>query len=185
MNDFEKYLRDNKDSFHREAESSSELWNKIELDLEKKKQGRLQWTFGIAASVALLLSLSTFIKVYFLHEETTAALPLYSYSSAYGDAEMEFIDAVNFQKQQVRTIEISKAHSDLFEPFLNELEVLDTTYDEYVEIINEHGCNDLMMELIIKHYQQKLEILNTLHQELIKIKNHETETDSVQTTLSI
>jgi hypothetical protein len=168
----------------KQVSENKNLWDKIEIGLERKRQNKTRLIFNVAASLAFLLSSALFIQFYFFKNQTVQ-LPLYSYSNNYGNAEKDFINAVNYQKQQIRSTKISVEHLDVFSSFLRELELLDATYDSYIEIIKENGCNDLMMELIIKNYQQKLDILITLQQELKKIKDYETNTKTEQTTLCI
>lgn len=184
MNQFEKYIKDKKDSLQPEPKENFELWYRIESELKHKKQIKTRRIVSIAASLALIISSVTFIKVYFFSNQPMD-YPLYSYSDFYGNIEKEFTNAISYQEQQVRVIRVSADQKELFDAFIVELKALDKTYNQYLEIVKKDGYNEIMIELIIKYYQQKLEVLETLHQELIKLKNYETDKNIEQTSLDI
>jgi hypothetical protein len=174
MKGFEEYLKNNRHSLKVSAEPEKDLWSNIEHKLYSRKQHMYRKITAIAASLALLIALGTFFKVQMLDAKNTAApLPLYSYSLAYGNIEMEYNQAVSYQLQLINETTLSPQNAEKLKTYVSGLHSLDQAYNEYTKIIEEEGCNDMLMELIIDNYRRKLELLEDLHHEITKINRYE------------
>jgi len=185
MESFEQYLKRNRDQLKTEVTSKPEIWDMIESNLSSNKPNRLKWISPIAASLALLLATTALLITLNKQKVEMVELPLTAYSAAYGDTEQEYIGAINFKKQQVDQMNVSVAHQKEIASFLNGLKALEMAYDGYKVIVDQEGCSEIMMQLIIDNYQRRIDLLEELQNELIKLNSNEIHTKQNEATISI
>lgn len=182
---FENYIKDNRQHFRKKAETDTDVWSKIENKLYFRRQQRLRRYTGIAATLALLLAFSAFLKVHLESKNEASSLPLYSYSQEYGVIEIEYAKAVSYKIDILNNTNVSTESIEDLESYITGLQVLDDVYEGYKKIIDIEGCDQIMMELIIDNYKRKIELLESLQDEITKIKSYENNYESEQSKLSL
>jgi hypothetical protein len=186
MTDFEKYLRENKENLHKSEETSKDLWSTIEQKLEQKKERKGMLLYKVAAAVSLLVALGLLFKTSLDEtEQPVEKLPLYSYSTEYGDMERELQKALVFETEMVNYIEIDTAYVQQLNSFKDGLLELEKAYEVYKNMLLEEQDVEYVTTLIIDNYQQRLELLKALHEELIKINENKNNNETAKTTLTI
>ncbi|WP_109831962.1 hypothetical protein [Reichenbachiella versicolor] len=173
MNNFEKYLKENKNELKRELEPRRELWDKIDQKLENKRNAKFKWIQLSAAVVALLLAATALFRTVERDPKVILELPLAKYSTEYGLVEQEYQESIRYSTQLVANMKTSVEVKKQTASYLNGLEALEMAYEGYKKIVVEEGCDDIMMELIIDNYQRRLELLENLQGEIKKLNNHE------------
>lgn len=80
-----------------------------------------------------------------------------------------FVNAINFELKNVEKHRSLDTES-LIEEALEELEDLEDSYKEFIKDLNENGYNKQTIYAMIENYQQRLEILENLLQQIEELK---------------
>lgn len=170
MNNFEKYIRDNKKEF-----DLPEVNPKIFLEIENKilqkqqKRSRLFIRRWAAVAAVLLIGFLTIGSLYWQSKQDYDALVL----EKYGLQEYNFAQQVEQKKQDLASAKIPKSRVKDFNILLQQLEFLDEQYHDYLEYTEENGYQEFIGNQILNYYKSKIELLEKIQSEIEKIEDYE------------
>ena len=172
MDNFEKYIKENKEAFNVHKVDKDKLWQGIATALEEKEAPKVipLWKSGkfrIAASVVFLvgLSLVTFLML---------GNPNAQEMDGYASEELFEIDLhyKNLVYQQVQLVKnhpkLSTADKDEFLSFMDEL---DEEYDQLKLEMKSNFDNERVLEAIVNNYKKRIELIENLLKQINASKN--------------
>ena len=170
MDNFEKYIRENRERFDEHRADRSKMWSEIEQKLsnEQKKVIPL-WRRSIiqvAAAVLLLIGLSGIIGITFYGNNQTG-------SNTFVSQELNDIDT-HYQCLVAYQVNLIKENKQLSEAekteFLSFMDDLDREYDELKVEMRNNLDNELLLEAIIANYKKRIELIENLLRQLNESK---------------
>jgi hypothetical protein len=159
MRKLEDFMRDNRDDFDSEL-PSSELWDKIESNLEKRGKGKHKF-LKIASAVAAVLILAI-IGTYMLKPQSDN----YNRYANITDPELKNLletEAFYAQKVSSKVGEIQKCykiHPELKMDIENDLNELDNMYHSLEKDLNDNLYNREVIEAMIQNNRFRLEMVD-------------------------
>ncbi|PWL39512.1 hypothetical protein DKG77_01355 [Flagellimonas aquimarina] len=172
MDNFEKYIKENKEAFNIHKVDKDKLWQGITSQLEEDDQVKVipLWKsrkLRVAASIILLLglSLTTFLMV---------SNPVSQVGEGYASEELLDIDMYykNLVYQQVQLV---KNHPTLAaedkEEFLSFMDELDYEYEQLRLEMQNNLDNELVLEAIVNNYKKRIELIENLLKQINASKN--------------
>ena len=169
MNEFEKYIRKNKDQLE-SREVDSKVWLSIENEVLKSKQRRRSIYLRVVSAAAIaLLGILIFGGGLFGDQPLSERELL----EKYGLAQYEFTQQVNLKKDALSKATIPSTRQEDFKILLRQLEFLDEQYSEYLKNIETDGYQPLIGEQLLKYYHSKIELLDKIQQEIEKVNYYE------------
>lgn len=172
MKDFENYLKDSRDNLKSSKEANGDLWINISHQLAERRSRRVRLITTMVASVAILLSVVTFIKLTVMESASSKDL-LLAHSDEYIDVEKEFISAIKYEKSIIDNIDLTEEQEIEKASFIRGLRALDRAMESYKKIVDSEGYDEIMTELIIDNYQRKLDLLGSLRESIMESRSSE------------
>jgi hypothetical protein len=161
MDNFEKHIRANKQSFNTHTPNTSKMWEAIanELNNEKPKVIPL-WKslkFRIAASIVIILGVFSIVALGFRDTSVNVA------NQELQEIDMHYQGLVSYQVQLVKSnTRLTSAEKEEFLSFMTEL---DEEYQLLKLELGKNLDNELVLEAIINNYKKRIELIeNLLHQ---------------------
>ncbi|PKA96457.1 hypothetical protein B0O79_0092 [Flavobacteriaceae bacterium MAR_2009_75] len=164
MDNLEKHIRDNQEVFNDHRADRAKMWAEIESRLDKEKTKVIPlWKkpiFKVAATVAVLLGLSTLIGINFFDNTTDTKDGFVSQELQ--DIDMHYRSLVSYQVKLVeQNDKLSENDKQEFLSFMNEL---DKEYEELRLEMRNNLDNQLVLEAIVSNYKKRIELIeNLLH----------------------
>ncbi|MGF1922540.1 MAG: hypothetical protein ACQUHE_00055 [Bacteroidia bacterium] len=125
-NNLEGFVKTNKKSFEVKG-PSSQLWNRIEAELDKKKHltGKRIKIYPWMSIAALLI---VSVGIYFAnHYQTNKKIVLADVSPHYGKKEVHFVTLIEEKRDSLELH--AKENPELFQKFVGDLKKLDENYE--------------------------------------------------------
>ncbi len=137
--------------------------DRLKNPAKKKKSFSYKW-MSVAASVILIVGFWLGANL------TNKTLVLADVSPEMQEAEMFFVSTI---KQELRTIEKFRNPTTerVIEDALNQLEKLDDKYQDLVKALNKSNNDRRVVYAMISNYQNRIEILQDVLNQIDKIKN--------------
>ncbi|MEM7486554.1 MAG: hypothetical protein AAF348_15205 [Bacteroidota bacterium] len=167
MDNFEKYIKENRQAFETHKVDKDKLWHGIalELDEESKVKTIPFWkssTLRIAASVIFFMGLSVMA---FLMLSAPSEKNMEGYvNEELFDIDMHYQDLVHQQVQLV------KNHPRLTErdkeEFLSFMDELDNEYEQLKVEMQNNLDNELVLEAIVNNYRKRIELMENLLEQI-------------------
>lgn len=174
MNDFEKYLRENKEQLE-PKEVNPEIWLSIENEVLRSKNKRKTLylkVLSVAAAVVLgLLIFNTNIFNSSLNIESELLVK-------YDLEKYNFTQQVNLKKENLSNAKIPSDKKEDFQVLLQQLEFLDKQYHDYLTYIEQNGYQEFIGKQILNYYKSKIDLLDKIQKEIEKINYYETKNPS-------
>lgn len=169
MNNFEKYLKANKQKLELEEPINPEIWLSIENKVlkQKNKRSRLYIKWISAAAAVLVLAIIAMNSLYFQKSNTEQLL------AKYGIKNQQFTQRVSSKKAILAKAKIPANRKEDFDILLKQLQFLDAQYQDYLQYIEDNGFQPFIGEQIINYYKSKIDLLDKIQQEIEKINNYE------------
>lgn len=126
------------------------------------------WALGMVATIVLLLAFSIWLITSPQQKETTIAIEEYLPEIAAQEA--------NFQQriaEKKAEIDFENIKPEEFNEIFLELKLLDEIRSEYLRDVPAYNQEDQLVEVLIKYYERKIQILERLSNEIEKKKNYE------------
>lgn len=168
MNPFETHLIKHKAQLQKPEEPSEQLWMNIQAAMLTKQKNRKVY-LGIAASVAIIIG--AILLAVFSPQKENLALPLFAYSAEYGQVEQAFIEDIYYKTALIENLD--GVDKTVVQSYWSGMEKLDAAYKNYKKVVEHNGCNETVMQLIIDNYRMKSDLLESLYNELTKVKSYE------------
>jgi len=162
MNDFEKYLKQNKEKMQLDS-VNPQVWLSIENNLLKKKNRKNVFYIRIMAAAAAILLLA--VVAFGLFSQQTKQDYLANFEP--------FNQEINTKKAQLASAKIPANRKADFEILLHQLEFLDNQYHDYLQYIDQNGYQEFIGQQILQYYKTKIDLLDKIQQEIEKIEYYE------------
>lgn len=177
MNKFEEYLRDNKEKMELDS-INPDIWLEIENKLLKKKNRRnIFYLKVMAAAAAVLLFLTVGISLYVGNGTTNRTSILKKYEP--------FQQEMKLKTQQLVSAQIPIDRKEDFQILLQQLQFLDSQYDDYLQYIEQNGYQEFIGQQILIYYKTKIDLLDKIQQEVEKIEYYENKFESPSTKVEL
>ncbi|MBS9462722.1 hypothetical protein KIM67_09885 [Flagellimonas sp. 389] len=163
MDNFEKYIKENKQAFEIHKVDKDKLWHGISLELDEKSKVKTIpfWkssTLKIAASVAFFMGLSV-MAFLILSAPSEKNIEGYVNEELF-DIDMHYQDLVHQQVQLVKN-HPKLTESDK-EEFLSFMDELDQEYEQLKLEMQDNLDNELVLEAIVNNYRKRIELMENL-----------------------
>ena len=135
------------------------------LNRTTKKQNSFSWKWlSVAASVVLV------IGFYLGSNHQKQQMDLADVSPKMEEVQNYFVRTIN---QELKTVEQNRSldTETVIEQALNELENLEESYNVFLTELNKNGNQITIINAMIKNYQQRLEVLQNVLEQIEQIKN--------------
>jgi len=176
--ELEKYLKDQRDSLDVDTPDDPVIWEGIRQDLQlsdtrgKRRLKRIRIR-NIAAVVIILVSVGYMVQDLLGDRLISQTVSLADIDWDLGAREQEYKTLVSFKQQEAGSFN----HVDhvIITELLEEIQKLDTIYEETMKDLSELGYNEQVIQTIFDTYEKKIYLLELIILENNKIKNHERE----------
>lgn len=122
-----------------------------------------------AAVVTLLVTLSSLWSFdHFIKPNLKKTMTLSQVSPEYREVENYYVSQVKFMQNEFTTIDLS--NPDQKEIMMQELSSMDSVYVELQKELKANPSDQRIVDAMIKHYQQKIEVMSYLLEQLKQIK---------------
>lgn len=176
--ELERYLKNQRDSLDVESPDDQLIWEGIRQELQhpgtrRDKRRVLIRIRNIAAAVILVISVGYMVQDILGDRRMGGGYTLADIDQSLGEREQEYRTLVSFKQKEVHSFN----HVDnlIIEELLEEIQKLDTIYEETMKDLGELGYNEQVIQTIFDTYEKKIYLLELIILENNKIKNHETE----------
>ncbi len=174
----EKYLKQHRDSLDVDSPDDPVIWEGIREDLQlndkqRERRTRLIRIRNLAAVAILLVSVGYMVQDLLGERWKNQAVTLADIDQELGAREQEYRTLVSYKKQEAGSLQ----HVDhaIIAELLEEIQKLDTIYEETLKDLSELGYNEQVIQTIFDTYEKKIYLLELIILENNKIKNHERE----------
>lgn len=176
--ELEKYLGSHRDSLDVESPDDQLVWEGIRQELQASggrafKKRALIRIRNFAAAVILVVSVGYMVQDILGDRLVGRNISLADIDRELGAREKEYKTRVSFVEQKA----LSSNHVDklIIVELLEEIQRLDTIYEESMKDLVELGYNELVIQTIFDTYEKKIYLLELIILENNKIKNYETD----------
>jgi len=174
--DLEKYLFEQREAMDVESPDDALIWEGIrkgiqEADKRSDRKRLLIRIRNIAAVAIILVSVGYMVFDLMGEGRMGKELSLADIDSELGVREKEYRTLVNLKFEEAG----SYNHVDnlIISELLEEIQKLDTIYEQTLKDLNELGYNEQVIHTIFDTYEKKIYLLELIILENNKIKNHE------------
>ena len=173
----EKYLKSQRESLDVESPDDQLIWEGIrqELhrsDMRREKRRTLIRIRNIAAVVILVISVGYMIQDLLVDRLTGREFSLADIDRNLGAREKEYRSLVTFKQEEAGSF--NHVDNIIIAELLEEIQKLDTIYEETMKDLGELGYNERVIQTIFDTYEKKIYLLELIILGNNKIKNHET-----------
>ena len=174
MNDFEKYLLDNKKQLE-PKEVDSAVWLSIENAMLKDKNKN----YKNYVKLALVILLATIgAGIYFYATQKEKPLNEERILADLNLSSHKFTKQVNMKKEQLAKATVPQDRIEDFQILLQQLEFMDGQFQDYRTYIEENGYQEFIGEQILNFYTSKIKLLDKIQSEVEKINYYENKNPS-------
>lgn len=152
----EDFIKENKREFDTERPSGN-LWGKIEEELNKKNKKKgfnIQLWMGIAASVLVVLSVTTF---YTMHRQKNH-LSVADVNPAYASKQVKFSSLIEQKRDSLQVFETS--NPELYHKFSSDLEKLSHAYESLRKDLPASPNQQVIVREMVKNLELQLELVS-------------------------
>ncbi len=169
MNNFEKYLQDNKDKLQSDS-VDEKVWLMIENEMLKSKNRRSKRFLRITFIVIFMSLLGCLIYVL---QDQDEGLNEQKILAEYDLTKYNFEEKVNTKKQQLVSATVPETKFEDFQILLQQLEFMDGQFQDYIRYIEQNGYQEFIGDQILNFYKSKIELLDKIKSEIDKINYYE------------
>lgn len=171
MDNFEQYLQENR--LRLDIENLDDTcWERIKNSFIKYKRKRAFNQFYIAASILIIIGLSSVLFISRMNQNETVQTTIFPESfTDLSKQETSFLQVINYTVDEIKKQSVPMEYENLFNDFIQQLQIIDHQYALYKKEIKEHGYSEELIQQVIFNYQLKLSVLQMLQSEIVKINN--------------
>lgn len=171
--DLEKYLRIKRQELDIEEPDDTLLWEGIRKEIITEKKGSA-FNFWKVAAIFLAVFTLSYIIYNEISRETEREFTLSQINESLGDREKAYQQTVILKMQDANIQELSgTSDNDIIPVLINELNVLDTIYQDAISDLKQHGYMEQIVEIIFDTYEKRIRILERIIMETQKIEKYE------------
>jgi len=155
-NQLEDFIKENKKQFDTDQPSMA-LWDKIELELDKKKKKapvNLRVWYSIAASVIVLLGIGLFASLPVKSDRMSVA----DVNPVYAKKEVKFCSLIEQKRDSLQIFEGS--NPELYRQFNADLQKLNKTYEGLKKDLATSPNQQLVVKAMIKNLEIQLQLVS-------------------------
>ncbi len=176
--DLEKYLLIQREALDVESPDDQLIWEGIrtglhQADARSDRKRMLIRIRNIAAVAILVVSVGYMINDIIGDQSLGRGFTLADIDNALGDREKEYRTLVSFKQEEAKMF--SYVDNMIIAELLEEIQKLDTIYEQTMKDLGEIGYNEQIIQMIFDTYEKKIYLLELIILENNKIRNHETE----------
>jgi hypothetical protein len=176
LSKLEKYLKSHRAELDVESPDDQLIWEGIRQDLQRsgnrtEKKRMLIRIRNIAAVVIILVSVGYMINDIIGDRSLSRGVSLADIDQELGAREKAYRILVSFKQQEVSSF--NHVDNVIIAELLEEIQKLDTIYEETMQDLSELGYNEQVINTIFDTYEKKIYLLELVILENNKIKNHE------------
>jgi len=176
--DLEKYLKERRSELDVESPDDQLIWEGIRQDLQRSRPAtgnRRLWIRirNTAAVIIIVISVGYMVVDIVGERRSAARITLSDFDRDLGAREKEYRKIVSFKEQEVSSF--NNTDNMIIAELFEEIQKLDTIYEETLKDLNELGYNERVIQTIFDTYAKKICLLELIILENNKIKNHEKE----------
>jgi len=169
MDDFEVYIKSNKDSFNEPSLNKALLWEKIEQELDtKSKVFKLYPVLKIAATVTLFIGFG--LLAYFVGTQQTSNN---KYTNEIKEIKSHYSQLINLKMTQIENTQpLTESEKKTYIQIINDL---DKEAGELQTELQQNINSEVVIAAIVENYKQRLQLLEVLlgRSQKSKIRNNE------------
>jgi hypothetical protein len=174
--DLEKYLQKQREAMDVESPDDALIWEGIRKDLhqaEVRSERKRMWIRlrNMAAVLIILVSVGYMVFDLIGEGRMGKELSLADLDQELGSREKEYRSKVALKYEEAQTY--NYVDDVIIAELLEEIQKLDTIYEETLEDLNELGYDEQVIQTIFDTYEKKIYLLELIILENNKIKNHE------------
>ena len=177
--DLEKYLKTRRQHLDVEEPDETLLWEGIRNEIiSEKKTAR----FNLWKIAAIFLAIFTFSYIAYneLSKEKEREFTLSQINKSLGEREKGYQQKVLLKMQDANIPELSRRpESDILPVLINELNELDTIYDDAMNDLKQNGYLEQIVEIIFDTYEKRIRILEQIIMETQKLEMYEKDIQEV------
>ncbi len=173
----EQFINNNRNEFDSSEPKAGHIErfnHKLDSKFGKKPKTTLSFFMKIAAVFILAIMSALWISEKFSAEKNTInSISLSEISPEHAEVEYYFTLNIDRNLSELNSylIDEDKLRSELYD---NEFKQLDSLYQDLQKELAVNPNDDQIVDAMIVHYQTKLEIINTVLNQLKKVKSHKT-----------
>jgi hypothetical protein len=176
--DLEKYLHDHRKELDVESPDDQLIWEGIRQDLQRSRPAtgrRKLWIRirNMSAIIIIAVSVGYMMVDIIGDRRSSVKITLSDIDRDLGAREQEYRKIVSFKEQEVSSF--NQTDNMIIAELFEEIQKLDTIYEETLKDLNELGYNEQVIQTIFDTYEKKIYLLELIILENNKIKNHEKE----------
>ena len=177
--DLEKYLRLYRQQLDVEEPEEAVLWEGIRKEIisDKKKSGFSLWKI---AAIFLALFTMSYIAYNELNKKKEREFTLSQINQSLGEREKAYQQLVLLKMQDANIQKLSgRPENDILPVLINELNELDTIYNEALDDLKQNGYLEQIVEIIFDTYEKRIRILEQIIMETQKLEIYEKDIQEV------
>lgn len=174
-----KFISDNRVCFDN-REHSENLWERIEHDLDKKKEPKRGFRWAIAASVAMLIGLGYMAGRY--AAPVADNKEVISLSPTYGTQMVQFSSLVEDKLSEVETFNLK--NPKLVSQFEADLKELQVDFEVLKNTLPNNPNQELILDEMVNNLRWQMKLLDQQLELLKKVKESDEMVNSKQQNLS-
>jgi len=176
--DLEKYLQKQREALDVESPDDQLIWEGIRTELQQvdtrsDRKRMLIRIRNIAAVAILVFSVGYMIQDIIGDRNPGRGFTLSDINNDLGVREQEYRTLVSFKQEEAKMF--SYVDNLIIAELLEEIQKLDTIYEETMNDLGEIGYNEQVIQTIFDTYEKRIYLLELIILENNKIRNHETE----------
>jgi hypothetical protein len=174
----ENYLHKKRHLLDVEKPDDEIIWEGIRNDLQSRrfihrpnKRKKILVKFRNIAAIILLVFSLGYVVYDIAGKHFTKRITLAEIDNTLGQQEEEYITLIKLKENEVQ----SSTQSDnmVIRELFEEIQRLDTIYDQVMDDLNEIGYNEKIIHTIFDTYEKKIQILELIILETNKTESHE------------
>jgi len=177
--DLEKYLKTRRQQLDVEEPDDAVLWEGIRKEIisENKTSGFNLWK---VAAIFLAIFTLSYIVYNELSKEKEREFTLSQINQSLGEREKAYQQMVLLKMQDANIRELSRRpENDVLPVLINELNELDTIYDDAINDLKQNGYLEQIVEIIFDTYEKRIRILEQIIMETQKLEIYEKDIQEV------
>ena len=155
-NQLEDFIKENKKQFDTDLPSLA-LWDKIELELDKKKKKapvNLRVWYSIAASVIVLLGIGLFASLPVKSDRMSVA----DVNPVYAKKEVKFCSLIEQKRDSLQIF--AEVNPELYKKFNRDLETLNLAYDSLRKQLPASPNQKLIVKAMVRNLEAQLQLVS-------------------------
>ena len=165
MEEFEKYIHENRDALDRiEKPPVEAIWKGVQSELQPAKKRNIPWGWAVAAALAIVMLVGWWSRG---QQEDT---PFRVYDQELARTERAFQQEI---EAKMASLDFSKLDQNEYGELLDQLEELDVMHAQIEKDFRDHPQKEQMARTLIRYYELKIKILERISNAIEKSTNHE------------